>query len=249
MFAAHALILNGFQVTIFSKKRISQMFGAQYLHRPIPGLVGSDQPEQILYELWGTDQQYEEKVYGVTGNVPFVSPSRLRGVHPGWDIRRAYYDAYARYADSIVNDPSIDGDRIAEDMKSGYFGLVVSTIPAPDICINPIHQFKIKEVWAVGDAPDKGITCPVTIAPNTVICNGTESPAWYRASNVFGFKTAEWPEDHRPPVRDIALIRKPIESTCNCWVEDGVVKLGRFGTWDKGAYSHDAYYTLQEIIG
>jgi hypothetical protein len=245
MFAAHALVEKGWEVHVFSKRRRSEMFGAQYLHMPIPGLDGSMDPSEVLYEVWGTDAQYAEKVYG-TAKVPFVSTARLRGQHQAWDIRRAYYDAYARYEPLIVDDPDIDGNRVGDEVKGQHWDLIVSTIPAPDICINPSHLFRVQEAWAIGDAPERGIVCPVSQPPMTVACNGIAAPAWYRSANVFGYQTAEWPSWHRPPLRDIAAIRKPIDTDCNCW-EGDVVKVGRFGSWSKGELSHQAYYKLEAM--
>jgi hypothetical protein len=109
-----------------------------------------------------------------------------------------------------------------------------------------VHRFESETVWAVGDAPERGIFCPVTVPSWTVQCNGEENPRWYRASNVFGYKTCEWPGEKAPPVQDIAKVEKPISTTCDCWLDGNYLRLGRFGTWTKGVLSHEGYYQIRK---
>lgn len=245
LFAAHALLGKGYSVEILSRLRRSEMFGAQYLHRPIPGLDGDSEPAQLIYQVWGTAEEYRKKVYGDGINaVPFVSPEKFKGEHEVWDIRRAYYDAFSRYLGRITDYKSIDHDTVNDLVMSKSFDLIVSTIPAIDICTNPTHVFRTQPVLAIGDAPERGVFCPIEMPPMTVVCNGNKNPGWYRASNVFGYKTAEWPDGTRPPISAVASIQKPTGTTCDCW-KGKVLKLGRFGTWEKDQYSHHAYYTLE----
>lgn len=248
MFATHALIERGYQVQVLSKKRRSEMFGAQYLHAPIPGLSGFDEPHEIEYRLLGTAEQYRAKVYGNSKAVKFVSPENLVGKHHAWDIRRAYYHAFSRYASLIMDVPDIDGDDVAQiiEDEKGCGTIIVSTIPAQFICINPLHVFGSQAVWAVGDAPERGIFSPLQPDDMTVVCNGQENPSWYRASNVFGYITVEWPEQNKPPISGVARVDKPTATNCNCW-EGKVIKLGRFGAWDKSAFSHSAYYKMSQV--
>lgn len=246
LFAAHALALGGWEISIMSRKRRSEMFGAQYLHQPIPGLAGADDPQEVNYVLRGSESEYREKVYG-NRPIPFVSPSKLAGRHPAWDIRLAYYDAWSRYSDLIIGAPDINGEAINELISKEYsWDLIVSTIPAPAICVDPSHHFRTQSVWALGDAPERGQFCPVTVQPMTVVCNGERNPGWYRASNVFGYRTAEWPDHTLPPLPGITQIEKPIETNCTCWAEQ-VMKLGRFGSWSKASFSHQGFYRLHPV--
>jgi hypothetical protein len=244
MFATHALALGGYEVRVLSRKRRSEMFGAQYLHKPIPGLSGFMEPVKLTYRLWGTEEQYAQKIYG-SRNIPFVSPSKLAGEHEAWDIRRAYYDAFSRYSDLIQPFSTINGADLGDIIndEQGWGTLIVSTIPAPAICTTPAHIFRTQDVWAVGDAPERGVFCPVKREESEVICNGLENPSWYRAANIFGYCTAEWPEDTPPPIPGLTIVSKPIDTSCDCW-KGRVVRLGRFGAWDKSAYSHDGFYRM-----
>jgi len=247
LFAVHAFAKLGFpKITIISRRRRSEMFGAQYLHEPIPGLTDGD-GHRISYHLWGTPEEYASKVYGGKVEAALTSPVKLPKSHMAYDIRQAYYKAWGLYADRITNlkvHPSMMSDILRN------FDIVVSTIPASQMCADMIgmHQFKSQQVWAVGDAPERGIFCPVNVDPWTVICNGTQERGWYRASNVFGYKTAEWPDGAKPPIENIAAIEKPIGTNCDCWTDNkSFMRAGRYGTWTKGVLSHQAYSEIMEV--
>lgn len=243
VFAAHALWQGGYDVTIFSKKRQSHMFGAQYLHEPIPGL-----PEirrEVAYRLQGTVAGYADKVYGpewIQAGIT-VSPDALLGRHPAWDIRAAYTAAYEEYADRIINTEKIGPNWIRLQFETPearrHWKLIISSIPAPALCENPAHNFASTKVWAIGDAPERMQRCPITCPRDTVICNGEVAPAWYRVANVFGHTTAEWPHRRRPPYNSVAEVEKPIRTDCDCFPR--IVRVGRYGRWQKGYLSHQAY--------
>jgi len=237
LFAAHEFIRHGWSVSIFSKEvRRSEMFGAQYLHAPILGLDGDDDPFTIDYQLKGSAISYKDKVYWRPRTDIEVSPESLVGTHPAWDIRRAYYDAWSRYG-ALVERRHIDDIAVKHLTETG--SLIVSSIPAMNLCIDrAAHQFQSQSVWAVGDAPERGVTCPVQVPMNTVVCNGEGNPSWYRASNIQGYKTCEWPMATKPPLNNVALVTKPVKSTCVCF--PSVVRVGRYGTWTKGVLAHTA---------
>lgn len=245
IFAAHALVQSEWEVSIFSKHRKSHMFGAQYLHQPIPGL--SVAPSQTIhYRLEGGVQQYAEKVYEGKLSARSVSPAYLSGPAEAWDIREAYNRGWSNYYHLVVNmhvEPSV----IRSLCQS--FDLVVSTIPAPAVCgdLSGKHEFYSQRIWAIGDAPERGIYAPVRTEPWTVRCNGEKEPRWYRASNVFGYNTVEWPGPKAPPVENIAAVDKPISTNCDCWSDLGnFVRGGRFGVWRKGVLSHEIFNDLRK---
>lgn len=244
LFAAHAFHEGGWEVSIFSKKRRSEMFGAQYLHAPIPGLTHTP-PRKLTYMLLGTAEDYARKVYGGALKADAVSPSHLTGEHEVWDIREAYGNAWERYAHRITH-MYVDASSI-HPLKVN-FDLVVSSVPAESICadMESKHYFTSESVWAVGDAPERGVFCPIAVPPQTVMCNGNDTPAWYRASNVFGYATAEWPNSHKAPIADLAQVRKPISTNCDCHAGKDFLRVGRYGTWTKGVLSHEAYLAAKE---
>lgn len=251
LFAAHAATVAGHDVRIFSVKRKSHMFGAQYLHMWIPGLTNTAPDYRILYLLNGTEAGYAQKVYG---DVPpdFVSPAQLEGEHHAWDIRRAYDTAWDFYADLITDVSKFNAATLYHSLLSGdltWANLIISTIPAPDICRNrPLHEFASREIWAVGDAPELGVECPVTVMSDAVVCDGTRDVGWYRASNIGGFRTAEWPGDRKPPIENVARVTKVVRSNCNCWQAEGFWRTGRYGAWDKKLLTHHAYWSILDAF-
>lgn len=248
LFAAHALTQNGWDVTIYSKKRKSEMFGAQYLHEPIPGLTDPRYlPVMIDYQLRGEAENYRRKIYGTR---PIkVSVETLTKMHPAWNIRDAYNVAWILYADSIQA-ADVKPESIYEIRNSGQFNLVVSTIPLDSLCLAE-HRFHSEKIWAIGDAPERGTFCPIEVEPATVVCDGTLDVGWYRAANVYGYKTAEWPGRSKPPLPGVAEVVKPLYHDCSCHGplkgKANFIPLGRYGQWAKGVLSHHAYTQAAQL--
>jgi hypothetical protein len=247
LFAAHAMVENGWSVRVFSKARQSHMYGAQYLHAPVPGLTPEEEePELVMYELRGNASGYREKVYG---SIPVkVSPEALTMRHDAWDIRAAYDMAWKLYGES-VEDTLITPEWLTSGVLD-EFHTVVSSVPLPILCADKdAHEFHAARIWAYGDAPRHGQYAPFRPPVQTVICDGTKDTGWYRASNIHGYVTMEWPYGKRPPLPGIAEVAKPIYSTCNCHTNHRwrFVKVGRYGTWSKGVLSHQAYTTASAL--
>jgi len=255
IFAAHAAATAGKDFQIFSNRRRSEMYGAQYLHAPIPGLSLSPATD-IRYTLTGTPEQYANKVYGQEDRPEFVSPESLAGHHLAYDIREAYYNGWKIYNDRITHMPRISHSDLRANQSSRSNPLrdaiadtkscqVISTIPRTVMCYNQAHSFKARKIWAAGEAPERGIFLDdFTIAGNTVNCNGLSSPSWYRASNVFGYKTIEWPNmERQPPYDNVVEVEKVVGTNCNCWAsEDWIWFAGRNGTWSKSVFAHQAFH-------
>jgi hypothetical protein len=245
LFAAASAEAAGMSVRIFSKARQSRMFGAQYLHAPIPGLMADGDRFDVEYILRGTVDGYREKVYGPGSNAE-TSPERLLGFHLAWDIRAAYDRAWKRYENRIEH-TELRSDLVktmAETAWRAKRTLVISSVPAPILCQRrDLHRFGVAEIWAMGDAPEMNQYAPVTVDSNTVVCNGEDSPRWYRAANILGHRSVEWPAGVKPPVNGAARIQKPIWTNCDCL--PGVIRVGRYGTWTKGILSHQAYEEVQ----
>ena len=250
LFAAQAVYDMGGVVQIYSRGERSPLYGAQYLHAPIPGLslptVGK---ETISYILKGTVDGYRRKVYGDGAEIQ-VSPETLDASHDAWDIRSAYNVAWERFG-GLIRPVEITPQALAGTIGGAeMFDLVVWSIPLMTLCIGQ-HGFLAKSIWAQGDAPELDRYCSVTVEPWTVVCNGEDAPSWYRASNVFGHRTVEWAGRAKPPVEGIARVNKPIDNRCDCWMEIGgapVLRVGRFGTWTKGELSHQAYFKTRDRL-
>lgn len=248
LFAATALSQSGYVVRIFSKPRKSELFGTQYLHAPIPELTDLQEPIRVSYRLNGTPEGYREKIYGI--NQVQTSVQTLERDHQAWDIRRAYDVAWAGWKNFVEEAQSIDGEQLSSIIAQFPKSPIVSSIPAPAICLKPdTHRFEAVEVWAAGDAPERDRWCPIDVAgENEILCDGTRDVGWYRTSKVFGYRSVEWPVrgEKRPPISGLSLINKPLRTDCDCF-SNRVLKVGRYGTWTKGVLSHTAYTQAAQI--
>jgi len=257
LFAAHALAQAGWDFDIMSIRRRSEIYGAQYLHAPIPGL-----PEikgEIAYDFTGGSvEDYIMKVYGKLppfGELRWAQSTLSEDPRPAWDLRAAYLAAWNLYADRITHadiSPGWLGGGLrglgeGHDLQS--YAVFISSIPAPSLCGNPRHEFRSQNVWAVGDAPERGVFCPVTVPDGSIVYNASRDTGWYRASNIFKYRTVEWPENRRPPIEGVAEVSKPLNTSCNCWLEHPrFLRVGRYGAWDKTQHVHHAYQRTLELI-
>jgi hypothetical protein len=262
LFAAHAANQLGHSVDILSKRRKSEMFGAQYLHRDIPGLTDLDDVArrvarfEVTYTLTGTLDEYLHKVYGdeIPDNVTVDS---LEKKESAWDIRATYLNAWMRYF-HLIEEVDLNSRRLAEEIDRRKPHIVISTVPAPSLCYRRgIHSFISRDIWAVGDAPERGIFAP-SWAPGTNIIayDGTAHRGWYRASNIAGYNAVEWPEQSKPPLPTVARVVKPIRTDCNCFIERGdprqrhpiYWRVGRYGSWSRFGHTHQAYWRISEAL-
>lgn len=249
LLAAHAAQMLDVEFDIFSKKGKSDMFGAQYLHEPIPG-ISLPEPELINYHLMGTHSDYKAKVYGAK-RVHMVSPDQFLGEHYAWDIRACYdilWTYYGKHVQQFIADPSTPYDEL--ELK---YDIVINSMPRALLCQNPLgHRFELQKVWAAGEAPEMGqFLSDFQVSYNTIICNGRAVPSWYRAANIMHVKTIEWPvtdgRNHgKPPVRGVAQVSKPISTNCDCW--PNIRHIGRYGEWRKGVLVHHAYQRAEGFI-
>lgn len=239
LIAAHAAAWHhGAEVKILSVKRPSQLYGCQYLHKDIPG-IPTRGPEVVRYRLVGNSEGYRKKVYGSL-SLP-VSPQQYAGDHQAWDLRRAYEWLYEKYEDQIIN-ARMSPSGILPMLNDIMPDACISSLPAPVLCQRgDEHTFASVKCYAIGDAPELGQSVP--IAPEqdfTVHCDGTSEVSWYRICKVFGYSTVEWPGHKRkPPLEGVVDFHKPLSTNCDCL--PSILRVGRYGRWQKGVLSHEAY--------
>lgn len=247
LLAAHAAaqVFGRASVEVFSDRpRKSTLYGCQYLHAEIPGL-DCGTPHPVAWEVWGDPADYQGKVYGDdVGQMTTSAQEYGWGKHTAWDIRRAYNQLWAEWGQR-VHDMKVDNDVLQGVIRMAQPDVVLSTIPRPALCAgNGVgHSFISSEVWAIGDAPELGQYSPFRPPSFTVVCNAEKAPRWYRAAHVFDYVTCEWPFNPKPPLPGVAAVCKPLRSNCNCHTRLGVpvVPLGRYGAWQKGYLTHQAY--------
>jgi hypothetical protein len=247
LMVTHAAAMQGHDVVVYSDGEPSRLYGAQYLHQPIPGIDGT--PVVTLWHTFvGTLDGYRRKVYGMEWDGE-VSPEQFSGHTSAWDIRYTYDELVNRYWSGVFQAKFTGWGLIGAqneqapsmaDMKY-EFDMVFCTIPRKRICINPGHDFSQTEIWAIGDAPDLDIKNPIQVESSTLNCNGDLAVSWYRTCNVFGHSTTEWPKGKKkPPITGVTAVSKPLKTNCDCFDGD-MVFLGRYGKWQKGVLTHQAF--------
>jgi hypothetical protein len=231
------------EVRILSVKRPSELYGCQYLHDEIVGIPTKH--EMVRYSLNGTAEEYRRKVYGAHVPPLPVSPQLFEGDAPAWDIRDTYRQLFDVFEDYII-DVRMNNEGVISALSDYMPDFAISSIPANVLCMSPtIHAFTSTPVWAVGDGPDRDV--PVNVAPQHVLCDGTEFTGWYRAANVFGHRTVEWPGYLRKvPLRGVVKVNKPLATDCNCL--QSVLRVGRMGRWAKGVLAHQSYAATCRFI-
>lgn len=254
LIAAHAAVRAGVDfrdVNILSRPRTnggpfqrvgkSDLFGAQWLQGPINGADNGGE-SKVVVKFLGDVVGYREKVYGPDyKGRPF--DSHFFDPHSAWDIRRVYNFLWHKFESAMFN-VVIDkrnSAKIIDNMAFSY-DMIISTLPKKLFCRNPEHEFKSQTVYAIGDAPERGITCPIPCEPNTVVYNGSPEGSWYRVSNVFGHTTAEWSTANgarKPPLSGLAEVEKPLSTNCRC--APSMHHVGRYGKWDKHVLAHHVF--------
>lgn len=247
LLAAHACVMSGVdrsEIRIYSKVRKSHLYGAQYMGAPIPG-IQMGRPTVLTYSLRGTIDQYRNKVYGHTFK-GIVSPQDFMGVHQAWDIRAMYDWLWQEYESLMRNVEDINPGWIVGDLPTEY-KTIFSSIPKDKLCFNKdIHKFPGQRIWAMGDAP--GIQdVAVQSEPNSIVCDGTDIVAWYRMSNVFGYRTIEWADTGVTRPRVAVAVVKPIHNNCDCW-RGRLIPIGRYGRWEKGVLVHSVFEQVSDAL-
>lgn len=256
LMAAHACALKGRMVALFSRGEMdtgpakSRLGGAQFLHKPIPGINDPDNPDaEVRYILCGTSEVYRRKVYGDDPNVPFVSMENVQHnmVQPAWNLQATYDRLWeSLVANTQVNVEHIGPQWIDKALENDWFSTILSTIPAPALCrstagmASEAHHFVNQKVEIATE-------CILENLPdNHVVYEGTPDRSWYRCSKLFGIGGTEW-AGVTPPYGSTIKVSKPLRTNCNCY-EGQVVRLGRFGAWRKGVLTHDAFIGAYDAV-
>lgn len=249
LMAAHAASMTGWNFVVYSNKMKSNLYGAQYLHQPIPA-VNCGSPKVVKYKLIGSPESYRRKVYGDAWDGT-VSPDDLLTEHYAWDIRAAYDDLWGLYRDYIWDgDLSGGADWVRKVYALDHHDVVISTVPRK-LWAEPGDVFESSKIWALGDTEVARVWQDRPDA-FTVVCNGEHSVPWYRISNVFGYATMEWPYNDWDakhlgrPAPGVSVVEKPLRH--NSTAAEDFVHLGRYGAWGKGILSHEVFYETMKVL-
>jgi hypothetical protein len=238
LIAAHSAAEAGCVVFIYSKKEQSKIVGAQFLHRPIPGITNPSPDAQLVVVHSGTAEGYAKKVYDDED----MSTSFTKypyGHYDAWDMDAAYAQLWDLYSDSII-DTELDEETIDDIEEEG--GLCITSIPAHVFCKNHDHFFMAVECW-VRLARGDGKGWQPEIPENTIFYNGETDIPWYRASNVFGRESQEF---KKAPDNPAQKIYKPTVTNCDC--RPDWVRVGRFGKWKRGVLVNHAYGEVKDAL-
>ena len=233
LMAAHAVVMSGHEPMIFSKKVPSSIGGAQYLHKPIPKITRERPDGQVNFIKYGTEQGYAKKVY----DDPYAHTSWYdydEGHHQIWNLRSAYDKLWKRY-EPIIVDIKLDYEVTRSLLRA--FPRVMSTVPLVHLC-GKDHRFDFQDVWIVYSQAKEG-------GENRIVYDGTEDFPWYRWSYIFGWRGIEYSKPCKEAVNAVH-IRKPLLSPCDCHPE--ILKLGRYGAWQKGILTHHAYEGAMDAL-
>jgi hypothetical protein len=223
-----------------SKKQPSVIYGAQYLHKPIPGL-SSQRPDGNIRTLRvGRPEVYAKRVYGNGQHV--TSWTKVLPLVPAWNLRETYERAWQKYKDNIA-DMTVSPTDVAE--LTSEFDLVISTIPLWSICLLPNeHRFNSVSILVKKDVH---LRRPIAKEEHWVIYNGTNQHDWYRASVIFGCPSIE-ARSHPKLVNQAGWESgfKVVDTNCDC--HPNIVRAGRMGLWTRGVLTHHAFETTLGAI-
>jgi hypothetical protein len=232
LLSAHACVQAGLRVDIFSDKaEQSPMAQGVFLHGAIPGITHRLPDALLLFKKVGDGRTYAKKVYG------YVRPTswdRYRvGQQAGWYLAPAYDALWALYAHRITKRKvtAHGARRMVKDYR-----LVINTAPAWALCDGD-HFFEQADIYLVAGAPPE-------VEQNSVLYNGREQDAWYRAQDLWGHRVTEYA--HPPGAVDGEVRKgfKVVQTDCDCHPE--IMRNGRYGMWKPGILLHQAYERARE---
>jgi hypothetical protein len=226
LLAMHACVRAGYDPDIYSHKFKSRIYAAMFLHKSIPE-VCPDRPElKIRILKTGTREGYAQNVYGDPQHE--VSWDKFQtGFIDAWSLPNAYDKLWALYSHRITD---MDAkDLLRTELKA--YDLVISTIPRPILCYRD-HVFHSQRVWVRHEQTE--------MRHNLMVYNGSTVHTFYRYSVIGGHRSYEYSFDPGPRNGfEVAVGYKPLWTTCDC--RPKIVKLGRFGAWEKQILCHQVY--------
>jgi hypothetical protein len=243
LLAARAADVRGHKVDLYSRKVKSEINGAMFMHASIPGI--SDVAPEFMIDIIksGVREGYAENVYGDPSH-PVSWDKFEGGPFPAWDLRAAYDKLWERWEGRIL---SIEITQAILLSLIETYDKVISTVPANAICALPdVHRFDSQRIWI--ERMEGGLIERVN-DDNLMYYNGYTrdgkygmiGPPWYRYCQINGLRSWEYA---RPPSGDSiadSMVEgyKPTGTNCDCWPQ--IMKLGRFGAWQKQVLTHHVY--------
>lgn len=240
LLAAQGAAEAGADVTIFSKKVKSPIFGAQFIHREVPGL--RIKPSDVHMLKRGTAEGYAKKVYGDPEHPTSWDSYEHGQILAAWPMIGVYDRLWRIWRDKIVN---TEIDMLAMDrIEADDFDMLISSIPVPAICMVGAHTFETNTVQIT-----KGRCAS---SRHSVIYNGEARFRWFRTSFLFGETGTEYSAHQTKAMAGKAVpqgakeIKKPQQTNCDC--RNQWRRVGRYGKWRRGVLAHDSYFEVRDAL-
>lgn len=270
LFAALAVEQAGNVPHIISKGEKSPMFGAMYLHEPLPGVNGHDPDFEIDIIKSGSREGYAYNVYG-DAQAPCSWDVISEGYTPAWDLPQTYERLWDRYVGNIRR-ADVNASKLAAICYN--YPLVLNSAPAEIFCSDASHRFRAQKIWVLHGPqinPVPGVNDGNIMYYNGVPTDGSfasladdykhddgagygetymRGPEWYRFSQINGYQA--WEFSHKAEVADdnprtLSPGRKPLSTDCDCFLSwQNYRRIGRYGKWEKGVLTHHAYRDAAE---
>jgi len=258
LLAAHAVERSGHEPVIFGGAEPAPVQRSMFYAQPIPGVTDSIKPVRISILKRGSRGEYALRLYGDRDHE--CSWDELPRQIDGYPIRPAYNMLWMMYSREI-NQITVQMDDLVSLMRS--YPVVISTLNASHICINPYHKFRkvdtkvlripgTEPAHRLGQMIYNGET--VFHKPDGRAVTGTD---WFRYSEINGDQVWEYTSELEREGPGISEGVKPISNTCDCWqteVSDSAIRprqvhrVGRFAKWQRGVQNHHAFQDTMSIL-
>ena len=245
LFVAQAAEQMGHEIVIISRKVKSKIYGAQYLHEPIPDLSPPKPQGEIKTYRLGSAAGYAARVYKDGKRRTSFEYGPTDPV-PAWNLRTTYDRAWEKF-ESRINHELLDGNDVAQ--FTAICDVLISTIPLWSLCLRPdIHKFNSVATMVAPRMEYTGLQAYFGDNTNGVVYNGTSYGYWYRTSHIFGYSSTEAVSspEFLHQHRDAEPGFKVVDNTCDCHPE--LHKLGRMGKWKSGVLTHHAYKEALQLL-
>lgn len=242
LIAAKVLMDEGHDVEVIGAGGKSVIGGAQYLHENVMNPMNVSPEGHVHFLKMGRRDLYAQKVYDDA--TVDVSWDHYDGCVEAWALGPVYDHLWAYFEDKLIHD-TFNGISLAGFVNTERYDMVFSSIPAHALCMFPSHhQFPRVNIALVPWSPIK--------VPNVVLYSGRVDDVWYRTSNIFGEQWSEFSGNFKAEYHDeimspegedderefLPITRgfKPMGTNCDCHKD--VVRIGRFGLWDRKILLH-----------
>jgi hypothetical protein len=239
LIAAKTLVDEGIDVDVIGAGGKSVIGGAQYLHAPILNAEHVTDPEGLIeFIKIGDRDGYAQKIYP-DASID-VSWDHYEGSQPAWALGPVYDLLWKHFEHQLVHD-IFNGMSLSMLLETGKYDIVFSSIPAHALCLFPSsHGFPRVNIKLVNHGVIK--------ADNVVLYSGRPGDQWYRTSKIFGEEWTEFgsqsdavvmyadEEDGGHRIAEVHQGFKPLGTNCDCHPD--VVRIGRFGLWDRKILLH-----------